>query len=298
MADKARNLTDKKLEQMEKHLSAIYRRAEKEIQKTANEYFLKFDEQDKKKLKAVKDGKMTEEQYEQWRKNKLMYGKRFTALKEDIAEQLLNINKIAIAYINGELPEIYTINYNALADTEGIDIGGYSFTLTDADTVKNLATSDKTLLPYKMVDGKKDVRWNTKKVNAEVLQGIIQGESMQKIANRLQNVTEMNRTSAIRNARTTVTSAENKGRFDSYQKAESDGLILQKEWLSSDQPGRTRKWHLPEAFDNLIVDIDKPFHNGKGDIMFPGDPTASGANVYNCRCSMSAVVKGFKKNKR
>lgn len=298
MADKARNLTDKKLEQMEKHLSAIYRRAEKEIQKTADEYFLKFDEQDKKKLKAVKDGKMTEEQYKQWRKNKLMYGKRFTDLKENIAEQLLNINKTAVAYINGELPEIYTINYNALADVEGVDIGGYSFTLTDADTVKNLATSDKTLLPYKMVDGKKDVRWNTKKVNAEVLQGIIQGESMQKIADRLQNVTEMNRTSAIRNARTTVTSAENKGRFDSYQKAESDGLILQKEWLSSDQPGRTRKWHLPEAFDNLIVDIDKPFHNGKGDIMFPGDPTASGANVYNCRCSMSAVVKGFKKNKR
>ena len=147
MADKARNLTDKKLEQMEKHLSAIYRRAEKEIQKTADEYFLKFDEQDKKKLKAVKDGKMTEEQYKQWRKNKLMYGKRFTALKEDIAEQLLNINKTAVAYINGELPEIYTINYNALADAEGGYIGGYSFTLTDADTVKNLAISDKTLLP-------------------------------------------------------------------------------------------------------------------------------------------------------
>ena len=94
MADKARNLTDKKLEQMEKHLSAIYRRAEKEIQKTADEYFLKFDEQDKKKLKAVKYGKMTEEQYKQWRKNKLMYGKRFTALKEDIAEQLFMVQEL------------------------------------------------------------------------------------------------------------------------------------------------------------------------------------------------------------
>jgi hypothetical protein len=52
---------------------------------------------------------------------------------------------------------------------------------------------------------------------------------------------------------------------------------------------------LPEAFDNLIVDVDKPFHNSVGDIMFPGDPTASGANVYNCRCSMASVVKGFKK---
>ena len=289
MADKARNLTDKKLEQMEKHLSAIYRRAEKEIQKTADEYFLKFDEQDKKKLKAVKDGKMTEEQYKQWRKNKLMYGKRFTALKEDIAEQLLNINKTAVAYINGELPEIYTINYNALADTDGVDIGGYSFTLTDADTVKNLAISDKTLLPYKIVDGKKDVRWNTKKVNAEVLQGIIQGESMQKIANRLQNVTEMNRTSAIRNARTTVTSAENKGRFDSYQKAESDGLILQKEWIATNDK-RTRHSHA--ILDGETIDTDKKFSNG---LMYPADPNGIPAEVYNCRCAMGTVVVGFKK---
>lgn len=289
MADKARNLTDKKLEQMEKHLSAIYRRAEKEIQKTADEYFLKFDEQDKKKLKAVKDGKMTEEQYKQWRKNKLMYGKRFTALKEDIAEQLLNINKTAIAYINGELPEIYTINYNALADVKGVDIGGYSFTLTDADAVKNLATSDKTLLPYKIVDGKKDVRWNTKKVNAEVLQGIIQGESMQKIANRLQNVTEMNRTSAIRNARTTVTSAENKGRFDSYQKAESDGIILERIWLATND-SRTRHSHA--VLDGETKPIDAPFSNG---LMYPGDPNGEPSEIYNCRCALIAKVKGFKK---
>lgn len=289
MADKARNLTDKKLEQMEKHLSAIYRRAEKEIQKTADEYFLKFDEQDKKKLKAVKDGKMTEKQYKQWRKNKLMYGKRFTALKEDIAEQLLNINKTAIAYINGELPEIYTINYNALADVDGVDIGGYSFTLTDADTVKNLATSDKTLLPYKIVDGKKDVRWNTKKVNAEVLQGIIQGESMQKIADRLQNVTEMNRTSAIRNARTTVTSAENKGRFDSYQKAESDGLILQKEWIATND---SRVRHSHAILDGETIDTDKKFSNG---LMYPADPNGIPSEVYNCRCAMGTVVVGFKK---
>lgn len=291
MADKARNLTDKKLEQMEKHLSAIYRRAQKEIQKTADEYFLKFDEQDKKKLKAVKDGKMTEEQYKQWRKNKLMYGKRFTALKEDVAEQLLNINKTAIAYINGELPEIYTINYNALTDTEGVDIGGYSFALTDADTVKNLATSDKTLLPYKIVDGKKDVRWNTKKVNAEVLQGIIQGESMQKIANRLQNVTEMNRTSAIRNARTTVTSAENKGRFDSYQKAESDGLILQKEWIATNDK-RTRHSHA--ILDGETIDTDKKFSNG---LMYPADPNGIPSEVYNCRCAMGTVVVGFRRTK-
>ena len=118
---------------------------------------------------------------------------------------------------------------------------------------------------------------------------------MDKIAKRIMNVQEMNKTQAIRSARTIVTGAENKGRQDSYKRAESDGIILQKEWISSDQPGRTRDWHMPGAFESLIVDIDDPFINEMGEIMYPGDPSAHPANTYNCRCSMASVVKGFKK---
>ena len=296
MADTAHIKTDLKLEEMEKRLSDIYSRAEKEIQQTADEYFSKFAKQDEAKRKLLEQGKITEEEYAKWRKGKMMYGNRFTEMKEQCAKQLLNVNKTAIAYVNGELPEVYAINYNALESAvDGVE--GYSFALVDADTVRNLAVTDTSLLPYKEIDPKKDIPWNMKKINAETLQGILQGESMDKIAKRMMNVQEMNKTQAIRSARTIVTGAENKGRQDSYARAEADGIILQKEWLSSDQEGRTRKWHMPEAFDSLIVDIDKPFHNGEGDIMFPGDPTASGANVWNCRCSMSAVVKGFKKIK-
>ena len=294
MADKAHRLTDEKLEEMEKRLSAIYSRAEKEIQKTADEYFSKFAAQDEKKRKLLEQGKITEEEYTKWRKGKVMYGKRFTEMKEQCAKQLLNVNKTAVAYINGELPEVYAINYNALESA--VDgVGGYSFTLVDADTVRNLAVTDTSLLPYKKIDPKKDIPWNMKKINAETLQGILQGESMDKIAKRMMNVQEMNKTQAIRSARTIVTGAENKGRQDSYARATADGIILQKEWLSSDQPGRTRDWHMPSAFTSLVVDQDKPFENSLGKIMFPGDPSADGANVWNCRCSMAAVVKGFKK---
>ena len=294
MADIAHRLTDEKLEEMEKRLSAIYSRAEKEIQHTADEYFSKFAKQDEAKRKLLEQGKITEEEYTKWRKGKVMYGKRFTEMKEQCAKQLLNVNQTAIAYINGELPEVYAINYNALESA--VDgVGGYSFTLVDADTVRNLAVTDTSLLPYKEIDPAKDIPWNMKKINAETLQGILQGESMDKIAKRMMNVQEMNKTQAIRSARTIVTGAENKGRQDSYARAEADGIILQKEWLSSDQPGRTRDWHMPSAFTSLVVDQDKPFENSLGKIMFPGDPSADGANVWNCRCSMAAVVKGFNK---
>ena len=296
MADRAHELTDLKLEEMEKRLSAIYSRAEKEIQNTADEYFSKFAKQDEAKRKLLEQGKITEDEYEKWRKGKVMYGKRFTEMKEQCAKQLLNVNQTALAYVNGELPEVYALNYNALAGS--VDgVGGYSFTLVDADTVRNLAVTETSLLPYKEIDPAKDIPWNMKKINAETLQGVLQGESMDKIAKRLRNVQEMNKTQAIRSARTIVTGAENKGRQDSYARAEADGIILQKEWLSSDQPGRTRDWHMPSAFTSLIVDQDKPFENSLGKIMFPGDPSAHGANVWNCRCSMSAVVKGFGKKK-
>ena len=291
MADTSHRLTDEKLEEMEKRLSAIYSRAEKEIQQTADEYFSKFAKQDEAKRKLLEQGKITEDEYTKWRKGKVMYGKRFTEMKEQCAKQLLNVNKTAVAYINGELPEVYAINYNALESA--VDgIGGYSFALVDADTVRNLAVTDTSLLPYKKIDPKKDIPWNMKKINAETLQGILQGESMDKIAKRMMNVQEMNKTQAIRSARTIVTGAENKGRQDSYARAEADGIVMKREWLATND-SRTRHWHA--ELDGVEVDVDEPWVNDFGKIMFPGDPSADPANTYNCRCSMRAKVIGFKK---
>ena len=239
-----------------------------------------------------------------------MYGKRFTAMKEDVAKQLLNVNQTATAYINGELPEIYTLNYNALANT--VDgVGGYSFNLIDRDTVKNLATTDKSLLPFRELDPAKDIPWNMKAINSEVLQGIVQGESIPDMSKRIFGeimkttktdgltdkemgaLLKRNRDASIRSARTIVTGAENKGRMDSYHRAEQDGIILEKEWLATTD-SRTRDWHA--ELDGQTRPIDEPFENAIGKIMFPGDPSADGANVYNCRCTLVSKVKGFKKS--
>ena len=288
MADTAHLITDEKLEEMEKRLSAIYPRAEKEIQKTADEYFARFAKQDEAKRKLLEQGKITEEEYTKWRKGKVMYGKRFTEMKEQCAQQLLNVNKTAIAYINGELPDVYALYYNAL-ECAADGVGGYSFTLVDADTVRNLAVTDTSLLPYKEIDPAKDIPWNMKKINAETLQGILQGESMDKIAKRLRNVQEMNKTQAIRSARTIVTGAENKGRQDSYARAEADGIILERTWLATND-SRTRHSHA--VLDGETRPIDTPFSNG---LMYPGDPNGRPEETWNCRCALAAVVKGFKK---
>ena len=297
MADKAHRLTDEKLEEMEKRLSAIYSRAEKEIGVRWKEYLaesqseidgLQKEYELAKKIGDAKEIRKAGKKLSKAKRERTLMDKRFKDLTETTAKQFANVNKTALAYVNGQLPEVYSINYNALE--KSVDgVGGYSFSLVDADTVKNLATTDKSLLPYKKLDEKKDVRWNVKKMNAEVLQGILQGEPMDKIASRLSKVTDMNATAAIRNARTMVTGAENKGRQDSYARATADGIILAKEWISTND-SRTRHSHA--ALDGATVDQDKKFDNG---LMFPGDPNGRPEEVYNCRCTVAAVVKGFKK---
>ena len=300
MADNVHRLTDEKLEEMEKRLSAIYSRAEKEIGERWKEYLAEsqaeIDELQKayelaKESGDAKEIKKAGKKLASAKRERTLMDKRFKALTETTAAQLANVNKTALAYVNGQLPEVYSVNYNALE--QSVDgVGGYSFSLVDADTVRNLATTDKSLLPYKELDEKKDIRWNVKKMNAEVLQGILQGEPMDRIAKRLSKVTDMNEKAAIRNARTMVTGAENKGRQDSYKRAEKDGIVMKREWLAAND-SRTRHWHA--ELDGVEVGVDEPWHNEFGDIMYPGDPEADPANVYNCRCSTRARVIGFRK---
>ena len=307
MADKAHRLTDEKLEEMEKRLSAIYSRAEKEIGERWKEYLVEaqaeIDELQKAYDLAKKGGDQKEIRkagikLSKAKRNRTLMNNRFKDLTERTAAELANVNKTALAYINGQLPEVYSINYNVLAPT--VDgVGGYSFALVDADTVRNLATTDKSLLPYKQLDEKKDIRWNVKKINAEVLQGIVQGEPMDRIASRLSKVIGMDETAAIRNARTIVTNAECKGRQDSYQRAKDDGIILRKYWLAT-YDKRARDWHKEAGNkynEDNAIEIDDFFVVDGENMLHPGDSEhgASGHNVYNCRCSISSKVIGFKK---
>ena len=277
---------------LESRIRKVYTRAEKELTEKVDSFFAKFEELDKKKLALVDAGKLTEKEYKTWRKNKLLMGAEYQALRDNIADKMLDANKIAASYINGELPGAYTKGFNRVGRDAERAVAGYSFSIVNEETIRRLSTNDKTLLPYKFVDGRKDTRWNTKKVNAEILQGILQGDSIPKIANRLMHVTEMNRESAVRNARTALTGASNHGRQDGMKQLQDDGVIVEKEWLATAGDGRTREAHM--ELHHVSVPVDEPFENSIGEIMFPGDPDADPANVYNCRCSIATRIVGFR----
>lgn len=290
--------TDRKVEVMAERLAEIYRAASETLNEEAKKYFDQFRKDEEHMKKSLEAGKITEKQYRAWRRAEMASGERYRRLQKQFTERLANVNEDALSYINGEIPAVYVSNYNdfgtvsveAVNDQFNLSM---TFDLVDEDTVRILATENPALLPKKKLDVERDKRWNRKKMQSEILQGILIGEDIPTIAARLRKVTDMNEASAIRNARTMVTSAQARGRMESMRRTTDMGIVQKKVWMSSDQPGRTRDWHMPGAFVSLTVDVDEPFENELGKIMYPGDPGAAPANVYNCRCTLASEVVGF-----
>ena len=282
---------DAAMRRLSKRIEKIYAQAKWELTEKVDSFFADFKRFDEKQAALVAAGKLSKKGYQTWRSNKLLMGEKYEDLRDTMADRLVNADQIAMRYVNGELPAIYAHNYNQVGKGVERKVKGYSFDIVNEDTVRKLSTSKKTLLPYKFVDGQKATRWDTKRVNSQILQGILQGESADQMAKRLLNVTTMNKESALRNARTAVTSAQNKGRVDAMKKCEDDGVIMGKEWIAT-KDERTRDAHA--ELDRVVVKVDEPFENEIGEIMYPGDPDADPANTYNCRCSIAEVVLGFK----
>lgn len=301
MSDKAHRQTDKKLAKMEAHVREIYLQAEGDMRAKWEEFMKnaeKRTEKLRKRLDEALKGNDPKEIQEaraalQQRMEYVTFrNEQYRKMVEQMAANYEQANEIALAYINGQLPEVYALNYNYIGKDIESKVGrtvqkafdkSFSFTMVDQHTVYLLATKNKSLLPYKKVNVPKDLRWNTKQINAQVMQGILQGESMYKIADRLQRVTDMTAKAAIRNARTMVTGAENAGRMHAMEEAEKQGFIVEKCWLAT-KDEITRDWHT--KLDGVQIPYKEPFENDYGKIMYPGDPHAHPANVYNCRCTL------------
>ena len=103
--------------------------------------------------------------------------------------------------------------------------------IVDSNLMRRLTDEKEFEFQFRSLDIDKDRRWNAKKINAEMLQAIESGEDISEMSERLQRVTDMNKVSAVRNARTMTTSFENIGRLDGMRAMKEDGTIRKKQWL-------------------------------------------------------------------
>lgn len=288
MSDAAHKYTDEQLEQLEKRIAAAYRQAHEELTEKMESFNAWYGEQNEKKKEQLAAGKITREQYDAWLKDQAAMSDYWRGMVDAMARDLTNAAQISMGYVNGELPSIYAenVNFGAFQIESGSGIG-VMFTLYDRDTVMNIIAGNPDLYPQASVDVDKDVLWNRQHINSAITQGILQGESVDGIAGRLLAVAVMSSATALRAARTCTTAAENMGRMESYRRAQTMGVVLQKEWIAT-LDNRTRSSH--RQLDGETRDIEERFSNG---LMFPGDPDGAPGEVYNCRCTMDAYLPEY-----
>lgn len=288
-ADRAHRLTDRELKKLEERIAKAYIQAYDEIAEKADKYFNHFAKLDKEMVQKVKDKKITFAQYREWRKNKMLIGKRWNNMLEVIGKDMLNAEKIAMSYVNDTKLNVYAINANfATYQIEHDSRIDTSFTLYNKDTVKTLINENPRLLPNYKPNEEKLLLWNKQHINSAITQAVLQGKSIPDVAKSLEKVTDMDARAAVRNARTAVTCAQNKARFDSYERAEELGIKMKKVWLAT-LDDRTRESHV--ELDGEEVEINEKFSNG---LMFPADPDGEPSQIYNCRCRMITQIDKYR----
>lgn len=282
-------MTDRELKKLEEKIAKTYIQAYDGIAEKADKYFKQFAKLDKEMVQKVKDKKITFGQYREWRKNKMLIGQRWNNMLDVIGKDMLNAEKIAMNYVNDTNLNVYAINANfATYQIEHDSRIDTSFTLYNKDTVKMLIKENPRLLPNYKPNEEKLLLWNKQHINSVITQAILQGKAIPDVAKSLEKVTNMDSKAAVRNARTAVTCAQNKARFDSYERAEALGIKVKKVWLAT-LDDRTRESHA--ELDGEEVDINEKFSNG---LMFPADPEGEPSEVYNCRCRMITQIDKYR----
>lgn len=131
---------------------------------------------------------------------------------------------------------------------------------------------------------------------AELLEGVKEGESIEKLRTRVSDSAELSLPRAEVVARTEVVGASNAGAFDQMT---AIGLRSTKEWLatvsrgsgrgaSTSSAGRTRPSHA--ALDGHVIDLDAKFLVGGWPADRPHDPALPPGEAINCRCSLAFEV--------
>lgn len=290
---------DKELIYLEERISALYEEASHDVTEEYERFWESYQLEYDNRLAMVESGELSDDAFQNWCRHQIFRGDRYRALIRELTDVLTNADVAAMAAVNEQLPYTLAESYDFIsslgfeaADKAGITMG--TFQIYNADSVREIIRQNPSLFP--VVDLPEDEGWNRMHINNEIMQGIIQGNSMQQVARRLQSVAAMDNRAAIRNARTAMTAAENLGRSESARRLKQKGLPVKEVW-SATKDSRTRNTHL--LLDGTEKD-DKGYYGAdilRVPLRFPADPNGEPQEIYNCRCRDNVQIAGIDHSK-
>lgn len=294
MSDEGHAYADDRIAELESRFRAVYSQAEAEMRAKLDQFAVDYERKLGEFDARMAAAKTNDEymalygEFQDWKSRQAAAEQWMRDMVASLADSVVRADQMAAAAIRDDVPRVFAENANyAIFDVEsGIGMRTM-FNLMDEGTARFLMSSDAPEL-FPRVDMTKDRIANARRLTSAVTQGILQGESIPKIADRLRTVSDMGMRAAVRAARTACTAAENAGRVSSYQRAERMGIRLKQEWLAT-LDLRTRASH--RQLDGVKVEVGGTFQTENGPLRFPADPEGPAAEVYNCRCTLVAAVE-------
>lgn len=285
--------TDEKLRTLESRVRQIFYRARDDLVMKQMEFLEKHQKRVERRQAEVAAGLLSQNDFNAWMRGQIFQSRQWELKRGQLARMLRDLDQKAVALINEGRMEIFADNADHMLFQ--IERGrGVStpFGLFNAEAVARLLRDDPAMLPMGKLDDEKEYRFFNEAIQNAVIQGILQGETLDEIALRVAEDTgEKAAASLRRHARTAYTGAQNAGALYSMRRARDElGIKLKKRWMAT-LDSYTRAAHA--NLDGQVRDIDEPFDSLLGQIMYPGDPDADPKNVWNCRCYLDEFYPDY-----
>lgn len=280
--------TDAQRRETTRRIREIYGQAERDLNEKLGEFRAAHRARAEKYRAMVQAGTMSKEDYEAWLRGQVFQSRQYEDAIAQVVNTMTNADRLALDIIDGKKRDIFMTNANFIGyDLEQGMRMNLGFGLYDAATVTRLIRDQPDLLrplSQRKINEGKEIPYYQQAVTNSVTQGIIQGEGIDQICQRItRTCAQRGETAAMRDARTAYTAAQNAGRVEGMRQAEGLGIEIRKRWMAT-LDEKTRDAH--QELDGQSQKVDDPFVVDGDEIMYPADPHAKAYLVYNCRCTL------------
>lgn len=220
---------------------------------------------------------------------------RLTNLEIFIRDNLSEVHRKNARVLRNALSEMYTEMYYMTAwAIEGEVEAILSWGLINPNVISRavMAPIDKLTLNDRLERNRQKI---LSEIRTQLVQGIIKGDSYEKMARRMKDVLEQDANKARTVTRTEAHRIRNLGKMDSAKKAAELGIEMVKVWDAT-LDKRTRPAHRKLDGKKVGVDLDFVSRNG-GRGPAPGN-LGKAKDDINCRCTMRLEIKGYEPSVR
>jgi hypothetical protein len=219
--------------------------------------------------------------------------KRMVTLEEEMKKRILLLSGKNAKVLEQSLKDIYELAYygtgfsldSAIFDDTGTNIG---YLPVSEDVV--IASIQNPISGLTLSERLEKNRINlVYSIKQELTQGLMLGESYQKMAKRLKASFEGDAAKAIRVAQTESHRVKSAGRYNSMQVAQDKGINLKKRWIST-LDKKTRRTH--QHLDSKEIGVEEMFKSNGNEALYPGSFGVAKEDI-NCRCSYLSVIAGY-----